>query len=123
MSFRYSGYGPRRPRHDVTAAAGFPVEVERSAAKEPGPIEAELVDLSRGGYQLRTSVPLAKGESITLKLYDEKSGLRLALPGTVRWTRSRDGATWLQGCRTSSPIEWETLGELFLSEILATDAR
>ena len=119
MPLSYSEYDLRRPRHE--AATGFDVEVERSAGNLPGPVHAELINLSRGGYQLRTPVPLEVDESITLKLHHERSGLRLILPGTVRWTRSGDEATWLQGCQTSCEIAWETLGDLFLNGILGTD--
>lgn len=121
MSLSYSGYGPRKPRHEVSTGSGFPAEIERSAGQSAGPIEAELVNLSRERYQVRTHVALEKGESITLKLHDEKSGLSVSLPGAVCWSRSRDGVTWLAGCRSSSPVEWETLGELFLGGILATE--
>jgi len=121
MSLRYSGYGPRGPRHPGAGVASCRVEAERSADREPGLIQAELVDLSRDGYQLRTCVPLAKGESVTLRLHDKNSGLRLALPGTVRWTRSKSDSAWLSGCQASCELDWETLGELFLHGILATD--
>lgn len=121
MPFSYSGYGPRQPRHEATQSSARQLQVQRSAGMQPRAIEAELINLSRGGYQLRTHIPLEKGESITVELHDEQSGLGLTLPATVRWVREKRDATWLHGCRLSTQVDWETLGELFLNGILLTD--
>ena len=49
------------------------------------------------------------------------SGVSLALPGKVCWQRPEDGDTWQLGCLCSQQVDWETLGELFLTGVLATD--
>jgi hypothetical protein len=93
--------------------------VDRGPASAPASIEVGLLDLSRDGARFRSSVPLAEAEAITVRIDDERSGLRLTRSGTVRWTRPDGGGTWSVGCRFSRPLEWETLGELFLNEVLS----
>lgn len=96
------------------------VEVERRSEGEPSRVPAELVNLSRGGFQLRTPVPLAVHEAVTLRLRVEESGFETLLSGEVRWQRP-DGDAWLVGCLCDRPIEWESLGELFLGRVLSQD--
>jgi hypothetical protein len=115
------GYVARRPRHPAAGCRGPCVRVERGAGGEPGPIDAELLDLSRSGARLRVAAPLKVGEAITVRLVDEKSGVELTRPSTVRWQRAEDDQTWSVGCMFTQHVEWETLGELFLNQILSTD--
>ena len=112
-------YVLRRPRHQV--AQRFLVEVHRASAAMPGPVEAELVNLSRQGFQLRMSVPLTIQESIGVRLRVQQANLDVTLPGIVQWQQSDDGGKWLVGCQAVHEVEWETLGELFLNGVLAVD--
>ena len=114
-------YIARRPRHPVTATARLEVEVQRSPDKVPARIVAELLDLSRDGFQLRVRVPLVEQEAITVRLRDDTSELDLKLQGTVRWQYPRQTGQWLVGCAATRMVDWETLGEMFLSGILAVD--
>jgi hypothetical protein len=84
-------------------------------------IRVELQNLSRNGFQLRLPVPLVIQEHFCLRLYVEDSGLTLTLPGTVQWQRAVDDE-WLAGCLSDQPLAWESLGELFLSEVISPDA-
>ena len=115
------GYISRRPRHRAALPAGLQVRIERVRESVSESVEVELLDLSRTGVRLRTPVPLAVGESITMRLQKEESGLRLTRSGTVRWTSVDQGGTWSAGCLFSQPVDWEELGELFLSGVLSTD--
>ena len=45
-------------------------------------------------------------------------GIDVMFPATVRWRREEVAGNWLVGCQTSWQLDLETLGELFLSEIL-----
>lgn len=112
-------YVARRPRHRAGDVAPLRVEVERAPGSVPGSVDVELVDLSRTGARLRSPVPLAEAEAITVRLHDQPSQPRLTRSGTVRWTRPDRGGTWSIGCQFSQPVDWETLGELFLGEILS----
>ena len=114
-------YGPRKPRHRAAGTNRLHLQVERSDDEVARMVDAELVNLSRNGYQLRTSVPLAVHESIILRFHDESSEPTLSLQGVVRWRRAENDSSWLHGCLSTRPIEWETLGELFLQDVLATD--
>ena len=111
---------PRKPRYEVRGAGELPVEIERLPDRRPALIPAKLLDLSRDGFQLRSPLPLEIGERLCLRLRVEDPGLELALPGTVRWLRSADGA-WLAGCAADEPLAWESQGELFLGEVLSPD--
>ena len=111
---------PRRPRYETSGTQKLVVEVERYPDRQPSVVQVELQDLSRNGFQVRLPVPLVADECICLLLRIEGSGLTLTLPGTVRWQRAEDDA-WLVGCLFDQPLEWESLGELFLSEVLSPD--
>jgi len=115
------GYIARRPRHQAAHPAGLEVRIERSPEGGSESVEVELLDLSRSGVRLRTPARLAIGESVTVLLRDEESGLRLTRSATVRWTSADRGGTWSAGCLFSQPVGWETLGELFLNGFLSTD--
>ena len=109
---------PRRPRHAVNTAADLRVEIERSAGRSPARFDVELIDLSRSGFGICSKVPLDTDESLTLLLCHPPSGLRLTLPAIVQWqTREADGSFY-SGCRSAQQISWETLGELFLNQVL-----
>ncbi len=84
-------------------------------------IEGELIDLSRHGVRLRTKIRLSQQESITVRLRDDKAAVDLAIPGTVRWQRPEQDGTWSLGCALARQVDWETLGELFLGNVLVMD--
>ena len=115
-----SNYSARSPRHQATGTAALEVEVERSSGDNPI-VGGELVDLSRNGFRLRTTIPLAVNESVTVRFCHAESELDLALPSTVRWQRPEVGEKWLVGFETERQVDWETLGELFLNDILHVD--
>jgi hypothetical protein len=119
MPANFCQFVARKPRHEV-ATAGLPVAITRVGPRPPACFQADLLDLSREGFRLRSGVELAVGESFALELRDEKSGLALTLSGTVRWQQPQPEQIWLLGCQSQQQLDWETLGELFLNEILAT---
>jgi len=112
---------PRRPRHAVNTAADLCVEVERSASQNPARLDVGLVDLSRSGFGIRSTVPLDKDESFTLLVYHPSSGLRLTLPAIVQWQSREAGGSFYLGCWSVQQIPWETLGELFLNHVLTME--
>ena len=79
------------------------------------------MNLSRNGFQLRTTAPLARGESITLQMRDPQTGFQTSLPATVKWRRAADDGWWSYGGTFTETVDWETLGELFLNKILDAD--
>lgn len=118
---RKKGYVARRPRHQSAGTAGVRVEVQRVAPSSPAWIEVELVDLSREGVRVRAAVPLSVGETITVRLHDQAAALGLERQATVRWREPHQQGTWSIGCEFFERMDWETLGELFLNEVLSTD--
>lgn len=121
MAKQFWEFVARGPRHQAAGDPHLQVEVVRDPHQTPAMIEAELVDLSRDGLQLRAPVPLAERETIAVKLRHAESGVDLTLPATVCWCRPQEDGTWSAGCASTERVDWESLGELFLGEILATD--
>lgn len=119
MSFDRRKKTPRWPRYCVAGERTIQAEIERAAGRLPASIQVELRDLSRTGYQFKTSLPLEIQEAVLLRLRTGELGSELALQGTVRWMRPTNDGTWLVGCRTESPMEWDALGELFLNGVLS----
>ncbi len=107
----------RDPRHPST---GIRVEVRRSPGGLADSVDAVLVNLSRDGFQLRLPIATEKHETIVMKITAPEQAVDVMFPADVRWCREDDG-NWLAGCRTSWQVNLETLGELFLSEILVAD--
>lgn len=114
-------YLARRPRHLATGGGGLDVTVRRSSRREPRLVEAELLNLSRRGVQLRVAAELEVRESVTLQLASEASDLQLTRSAEVRWRHPEPSGAWTVGCMFARQVDLETLGELFLSELLATD--
>jgi len=122
MAYSISQFVLRLPRHPAAGEAGFPVAVRRCTPESPVAIAADLLDLSRNGFRLRTALPLEIGESLYLDIFEERSSLTLALPATVRWRLEEPDGRWLLGCQAKRELDWETLGELFLNEVLLTNS-
>jgi len=121
MDKQTEDYVARPPRHQAGDVATLRVEVERAPGRDPGSVGVELLDLSRTGVRLRSPVPLAEAEVVTVRLHDGPSRARLTRSGTVRWARPDRGDTWSIGCQFFESVDWETLGELFLAEILSQE--
>lgn len=66
---------------------------------------------------------LAAGERIVVRLRHGASGLQLDMAGAVDWQRQDADGQWIVGCRFAEELDWETLGEMFLSGILDTTPR
>jgi hypothetical protein len=111
-------YTARAPRHPSTGAT---VEVRRSPGGSTDSIGAELVNLSREGFQLRLPLALDEQEMLVMRICDQDRGVDLMFPAIVRWQRGETNGNWLAGCQTSWQLDLETLGQLFLSEILVAD--
>ena len=121
MSTKYWEFVARSPRHKMAEESAVRVELGRSASDLPTVPEATIVDFSRNGLQLRLTAPLVEQEAISVRLEDERSGMDLTLSGIVRWQRREDDDAWLVGCHCDEELDWETLGELFLNEVLVRE--
>ena len=112
---------PRNPRHETAATARLKMDVQWQSASAGGACDAQLVDLSRCGFQLRVPVSLQPQVTIAAHLQDETGGLQLDLSGQICWCREDGHGHWLVGCQSDRELDWETMGELFLNEILVMD--
>jgi hypothetical protein len=109
---------PRRPRYQANGSNGIRAEIQ---CADGNAVPVQLQDLSRMGFQLRVPRPLAVGEIVLLKLRIEESAPAMAWPATVQWQRSTDDEAWLIGCLCEHPVDWESLGELFLNGAISQD--
>ncbi len=111
----------REPRHRTSAVEGCEVRIERSPGKDPLVTSGRLVDLSRSGFKLRVLVPLEIGEPLIMQIRDDRLTTDTAFSGVVQWCRRGEQAGWLLGCQATDLAEYETLGELFINDILSLD--
>ena len=110
----------RKPRHGATDAGHLRAEIERGQPHEAEVSAVRIVDFSRAGCRLRSSESLLDGEPIVLRLHDEASGLLLEVIGLARWSKEVEGG-YESGCEFNTPIDYEQLGELFLSGFLSLE--
>ncbi|HVA51550.1 MAG TPA: PilZ domain-containing protein [Pirellulales bacterium] len=109
----------RRPRHQLDGAATVDVEIQWQSSGKSSRQAAELIDFSRQGARFRSGAALAIDETIGFFLRHPPSDIDVALSGMVRWRAKEDADRWLYGCQFREEVPLETLGELFLSGILA----
>lgn len=112
---------PRRARHTAAGSAALRVFIEFEGAAAGGVVEAELLDLSRTGLQLRLPCFLEEGRRVAVRLEDTQAQSRLEFQATVRWSRHEPDDTCVVGFALAGGIAWESLGELFLHDLLRTD--
>ncbi len=121
MAENHWDFSLRQPRHQASAAEGCEVRIERTPGKDPLVTSGRLIDLSRSGFKLRVPVPLEAGESLTMQIRDDRLTTDITLPGVVQWCRRGERSGWFLGCRATDLADYETLGELFINDILSTD--
>ncbi len=109
----------RDPRHLATEGSVVEVAAAGQAnAREPG-VNAELINLSRQGMQIRISKEFVEGEWIETRFGRQDATARFAQRGRVLWVRPDDGQ-WLAGCQFETELDWEAMGELFANNLLET---
>lgn len=120
MTDNFLQFVARYPRHQSAGKPELQIKICRSVG-EPRSLGAELVDFSRDGFRLRVGAPLIVNELVEVLVEDRNSPVELAISATVRWQRPESGERWLTGFKFNRSTDWETLGELFLNDILSTD--
>jgi hypothetical protein len=111
-------YVVRRPRHPGWEAEQACVVLVRAGDAKPDRVESRLIDLSRGGMQVAASLPLVKGERLSVRL-EHDNDKPLEVDAIVRWVRrAGDGGDWHVGLQFFADLELEALGELFLKRVL-----
>lgn len=121
MKFKIDRYIARNPRHLAAEEGGFTCRVERDEEQTPREVEGQLADLSRTGVQLTVAEPLEIGEAAMLQLGDPDSPASLRRGAVLRWQQPAGEGAWSLGFEFRREVEWETLGEFFLGNILSTD--
>ena len=123
MSSEIWNFVGRKPRHQVADGSQFSVCLNRIEGEPAESLEAKLIDFARHGARLRVADrPNAAWpsnvEAVVLQLRSAKPGLDIRLPGRIRWQQAEGPGLWLIGCEFDQEVSLETLGELFLNEIL-----
>jgi len=121
MTSDIAAFEARQPRHETLDATHLKVEIRQESASPSEPSEAQLVDLSRQGLGLRVPISLGLHEQVLVQILDEHSGFSIGISGVVRWQKPADDGHHFIGLRFERELDWETMGELFLNEILAMD--
>ncbi|MEQ8786256.1 MAG: PilZ domain-containing protein [Pirellulaceae bacterium] len=122
MADEFWNYVVRRPRHVGRRTEIVHVQLRRDEGRLPDVVEAELVDLSRGGLQLVVPTPLSKGEHVQVRISCGENSFDNDVAATVRWLRrTEDGAAWHLGLRFKEELQFDLLGELFLNDALESE--
>ena len=113
----------RKPRHAGGDTGAWKVEVEYRVGAKVAVVEARLADGSRDGAQVVVPIMLPPKDRVVVRFVDEHSEVRYQAEGEIRWSRAGDNKeVWSSGIRFSEPIDFETLGELFLNDLLHVDS-
>lgn len=123
MSARDWNYFGRKPRHVVSDASLIAARLAPLHGDAASTLNVELIDFARGGARLRAADPgigwLAEGAASILQIRSIKPGIDIQLPGRIRWQQAEGPGQWLIGCEFDAEVPLETLGELFLNDILS----
>ena len=76
----------------------------------PDPINAELIDLSNNGIQLRAFACLKFEQSI--EVHVSARDFQFDLVASVKWLRAADESSWFVGCRIEPELSEQTLIQL-----------
>ncbi|NIL96313.1 MAG: hypothetical protein GTO26_02960 [Planctomycetales bacterium] len=118
MSRDITDYFLRDPRYLIEDGQQTLVETGRDGDAGESVWPSLLVDFSRKGMQILSPRPLQIGEKISGVLRATDGQLEVKLYGTVQWQRGAEGQQFAIGCQFDEEVDWEVMGELFLSGIL-----
>lgn len=116
MNGEFWNQTPRMPRHATGDTQSVQVLLRRIGGKKE--FQAQLLDLSRNGARLATTSPVPARDEVDLQISGGPNDLDLQLRATVRWCRGSESEGWQCGLLLSEPLDWEVLGELFLTNVL-----
>lgn len=113
---------PRGPRHLSAEGEAATIEL-RNRLEQPHPDHlGHPADISRTGMHLVLSKSLPESATVFVTLRDVGGKAILAREAHVQWARRSIDQKWHVGIEFAEPLDWETLGELFLRNILNADA-
>jgi hypothetical protein len=89
---------------------GIDVRVLVQAQGSPEPVDAQLIDMSNSGLQLRLATCLKFDESMAVHIL--AGDLQFDLAATVKWIREADEQSWSIGCHIKPELSEEALNRL-----------
>ena len=121
MSVQVQTLLSREVRYQIVNAETIEVGVDRDSAGGCTKLEAELMDISQGGIRLRSEVPIAVGDSLTITI--SFKGLKvvsnpLIVCARVYWTTPVRMGRFCVGCSIKPTIPQELLENLAAAGIL-----
>jgi hypothetical protein len=108
----------RRPRHIVQDDGQVAVWVTSLDADQSWHFPATLVDVSRNGCRLFAADSLMPGDKIRLVMDLPVAERRTDALAEIRWQKEATSGEREYGLEFLPALEWEFLGELFLSGTL-----
>ena len=118
MSNDPSNYTVRRPRYVATGKAAIVLSIVRAEERHPAVVTGELVDISRHGICIKAADPLEPDERLLIRLKEAAGGLERSFAARGLWRQQETDDSWLIGCALEGEVDWETLGELFLQQVI-----
>lgn len=108
----------RRPRHNVIAVDQIAAWIVVDDGDLSSHVSATLIDLSRNGCRLNSTCDLKSGDKVRLVLDLPDAERQTEGLAEVRWQQRVSNGGWEYGLQFVAELEWEFLGELFLSGTL-----
>lgn len=107
-STHHDDFHRREPRYKLISGAEARVLVQPQGSPEP--LDAQLIDMSNSGLQLRVQTCLKFDESMAVHILAGE--LQFDLAASVKWIRQGDGPNWFVGCHIKPELSEDALIQL-----------
>jgi hypothetical protein len=107
-STHHDDFHRREPRYKLISGADARVLVQPQGSPEP--LDAQLIDMSNSGLQLRVQTCLKFDESMAVHILAGE--LQFDLAASVKWIRQGDGQNWFVGCHIKPELSEDALIQL-----------
>jgi hypothetical protein len=107
-STHHDDFHRREPRYKLISGAEARVLVQPQGSPEP--LDAQLIDMSNSGLQLRVQTCLKFDESMAVHILAGE--LQFDLAASVKWIRQGDGQNWFVGCHIKPELSEDALIQL-----------
>lgn len=108
----------RRPRHDVRSTDQISAWVTSDGDQPAWHTAATLVDVSRHGCRLFAQCDLVPYQAVQLIIDLPDTQKQNVAAAEVRWRLTQEDALYEYGLEFKPALDWEFLGELFLTGTL-----
>jgi hypothetical protein len=110
------------PRHDSDCDIWISLRPPHLASGTNGPIRGRVVDVSLGGFALRTTAPLTPGHRIWMRICNRHFAQVIETDGTALRCTPQPSGDWHVVCRLSRRLTFEQVNfigkQLFASTLV-----